>query len=152
MITSKFSPSVYFFSFLLLSFPFIASYFIIKINNLLKGELTWGVIIFFVIFGIIGLLVTIWGLFVEMNLRMAKLRIDAVSIEIIQMLGFGTKRKLNFSYIDGYIIKSFKSRGQTQEYFYLIKNQKAIGVFSSLYLKNYSEIKDVVASHLKNFG
>jgi len=83
---------------------------------------------------------------------MAKLRVDENSIEMTQMLGFGTRRNLLYEHIDGYVIKDFRSRGQMQEYFYLIKNQKAIGVFSSLYLKNYQEIKDTIIPHLKNFG
>lgn len=80
---------------------------------------------------------------------MATLKISDETIEIKQLLGFGTKHIFKINDIDGFAVRDFKQRGQYQEYCYLIKDKKAVGVFSSLYYKNYMEVRNEIQNRLK---
>lgn len=151
MIQSKLSGLAYFYAFLIVSFPIICVYLINTILNFLKGNWTFSYLAVVSVLGLLALAVFIWGFFVEMNLRMSKVVLYSEYIEIKQLLGFGTKRKLLFKNIDGFVVKKFKTRTQEQEYLYLIKNKRAIGVFSSLYYKNYYEIKSLLKNDLKEY-
>lgn len=141
----------YFYTFLILSFPAICLYFISKVMDFIQGNWSLGVIVFVVFMAIIALIVFIWGFFVEMNLRMAQVRLTDERVIIQQLLGFGTKRTYEYAAIDGFVVKKFQTRGKEQEYLYLIQDHKAIGVFSSLYFKNYLEIKNTLKCHLKEY-
>ena len=152
MITSKLHYIAYFYTFLIISFPAICLYFINKISQFVKGEWSWGVIVFVAFLGLVALAVFVWGFFVEMNLRMARVTVSDKTVQIKQLLGWGTQREWPFEAIDGFVLKKFRTRTQEQEYLYLIQDKKAIGVFSSLYFKNYAEIKEVLSTRLKEYG
>lgn len=116
-----------------------------------QGNWSLGVVLFVGFMAVIALIVFIWGFFVEMNLRMPKITITSTGIHMKQLLGFGTQRSYLFTDIDGFVIKKFNSRGKENEYLYLIKERKAIGIFSSLYLKNYHDIKEAIQPHLRQY-
>jgi len=80
---------------------------------------------------------------------MATIKITNDTIEVKQLLGFGTKKTFKIDEIDGFAIREFRQRAQHHEYCYLIQDKKAIAVFSSLYYKNYMGVRDELQQHLK---
>lgn len=149
MITSKFSNTAYFYSLLVVSFPVISAYFVRKVLGFVNGDYNWQIILFLIIAAILILAVVIWGFFVEMNIRMAKFILNDEKIVIKQLLGIGTKRQHNWNDLQGIVIRDFKVRGQHQEHLYLIKNDKSVAVMSSLYMKNYMEVRTEIMNHLE---
>lgn len=149
MITSKFSNTAYFYSILVVSFPIISAYFVRKILGFTNGDYNWQIILFLVFAAILILAVVIWGFFVEMNVRMAKFILDDEKIVIKQLLGIGTQRQHNWKDLQGFVIRSFVTRGQHQEHLYLIKENKSVAVMSSLYMKNYMEVRNQITQHLE---
>lgn len=152
MIQSRLTPLAYFYTFLILSFPAISVYFIIIINDHTKGDWSWGTIAITAFLLIVSLMVIIWGFFVEMNMRMSVVKIYEDRIIIKQLMGYGTKLEFTRKELDGFVVKSFRTRGSEQEYLYLIKNKRPMSVFSSLYFKNYAEIKHNLSQDLKQYG
>lgn len=150
MIQSKFSNTAYFYSVLVISFPVIVAYFVKKIISFVPGDFGWKMISFLVLAGILVLAVLIWGFFIEMNLRMSKFSLDDKKIVIKQLLGFGTKKQEDWEKLQGFVIKTFMTKGQTQEHLYLIKDNKSVAVMSSLYMKNYMEVRGKIAEHLEH--
>lgn len=146
---STFSKTAYFYSILIIIFPFVMVFLIKKLMELTVNYSHWGLTLFLIVCGLMTVFVIIWGFFVEMNMRMAKIKITEEQIEIKQLLGAGTQRTLKTSEIDGFITKGFKTRGGYQEYCYLIKNNKAIAVFSSMYYSNYNEVRDEIQKYIK---
>lgn len=149
MTQSKLSNTAYLYSLLILSFPVATVFVGNKFLSMFKDNWHWGLTVFLVLCGLVSLFVIIWGFFVEMNLRMAVIKIANDTIEVKQLLGFGTKRVFKINEIDGFVIRDFKQRAQHQEYCYLIKDNKAIAVFSSLYYKNYMQVRTEIQQHLK---
>lgn len=145
---SKLSNTAYLYSILILSFPVLTAFIVRKFLGMFQNNWHWGLTVFLVLCGLVSLFIIIWGFFVEMNLRMAIVKIENNTIVIKQLLGFGTKKVLNINEIDGFVIRDFKQRGQYHEYCYLIQDKKAVGVFSSLYYKNYMEIRDEIKNRL----
>lgn len=152
MIQSKLSRSAYFYSILILIFPFVMIYLINKFLGMTGNFEHWGITAFVIFAGLATLFVVIWGFFVEMNMRMAILTITNDKVMIKQLLGLGTKRELNITDLDGFITKGFKTRGHYQEYCYLIRSNKAIAVFSSMYYANYNEMRAEIQKHLEHLG
>lgn len=150
MITSKFSNTAYFYSFLVISFPIIVAFFVRKIIAFTNGDFGWKTITFLVFASILVLAVLIWGFFIEINIRMSKFSLTENKIEIKQLLGFGTKKEHDWKNLQGFVCKSFMVRGQNQEHLYLIKNNKSVAVMSSLYMKNYMEVRAKIANHLEH--
>jgi len=146
---SVLSKTAYFYSLLIVVFPFVMVFLIKKFMEITANYSHWGLTFFLVLCGLISVFVVIWGFFVEMNMRMATVAVSSENIEIKQLLGFGTKRVLKTSEFDGFITKGFKTRGGYQEYCYLIKNNKAIAVFSSMYYSNYNEVRAEIQKHMK---
>lgn len=148
MVTSKFSNTAYFYSILVVSFPLISAYFVRKIISLTNGDFNWQIIVFLIFSGILILAVVIWGVLIEMNLRMSKFVLDDNKVVIKQLLGIGTVRKHDWNDLQGFVIRDFKVRGQHQEHLYFIKNNKSVGVMSSLYMTNYMEIRNFISNKL----
>jgi len=146
---SKLSNTAYFYSLLIISFPVLTAVIIRKFLEMFENNWHWGLTVFLVFCGLVSLFIIIWGFFIEMNIRMAVLTVSDKTVEIKQLLGFGTKRQFRLDEIDGFAIRDFRQRGQYQEYCYLIKGKKAIAVFSSLYYSNYMEIRNELQKHLK---
>ncbi|WKW46112.1 ABC transporter permease [Myroides sp. JBRI-B21084] len=149
MIQSKLSNTAYLYSILILSFPVATAFIVNKFLGMFQDNWHWGLTVFLLLCGLVSIFVIIWGFFVEMNLRMAVIKITKDTIEVKQLLGFGTKRVFNTNDIDGFVIRDFKQRAQYHEYCYLIKDNKAIAVFSSLYYKNYMQVRNEMQQHLK---
>lgn len=143
------SKTAYFYSILIIVFPFVMVFLMKKLMKITEEYSHWGLTLFLVLCGLMTVFVVIWGFFVEMNMRMATVKISADQIEIKQLLGIGTQRTLKTNEIDGFITKGFKTRGGYQEYCYLIKNNKAIAVFSSMYYSNYNEVRDEIQKYIK---
>lgn len=152
MIKTKFTKLVYFYTFLILTFPIICTYFIIKINQFSDGNWHWGAILVAGFLLLISLLVVIWGLFVEMNMRMSVAKLDEKQIQIALLLGIGTKWQYDWTQLDGFVGKKFYNKGKTQEYLYLLKDKKPVVVFSSMYLQNYEEIRRFFEQKLKEYS
>lgn len=114
----------------------------------MHGEMNWQIIVFLIFVAILNLAVVIWGFFVEMNIRMSKFILDDKKITIKQLLGIGTKREQNWDDLQGFVIRSFVTRGQHQEHLYLIKDNKSVAVMSSLYMKNYMEVRQQISDKL----
>ena len=112
----------------------------------------WGITAFIIVASLVTVFVVIWGFFVEMNMRMATLTITDDKIIIKQLLGLGTKRELAIEDIDGFVTKGFQTRGHYQEYCYLIRSEKAIAVFSSMYYANYNDIRAEIQKRLEYLG
>ncbi|UUV22110.1 hypothetical protein [Paenimyroides aestuarii] len=148
MVQSKLSNTAYFYSLLILSFPVLTAFIVNKFLRMFQDTWHWGLTVFLVLCGLVSLFVVIWGFFIEMNLRMATVKISNNTIEVKQLLGFGTKKIFQMDAIDGFAIRDFKQRAQYHEYCYLIQDKKAIAVFSSLYYKNYMEVRDELQQHL----
>ncbi|WCM40964.1 hypothetical protein MG290_08305 [Flavobacterium sp. CBA20B-1] len=148
MVQSKLSNTAYFYSLLILSFPVLTAFIVNKFLRTFQDTWHWGLTVFLVLCGLISLFVIIWGFFIEMNLRMATVKINNDTIEVKQLLGFGTKKTFKMDAIDGFAIRDFKQRAQHHEYCYLIQDKKAIAVFSSLYYKNYMEVRNELQQHL----
>lgn len=148
MVTSKFSNTAYFYSVLVVSFPVISAYLVRKVISFTNGDYNWQVIVFLIFSGLIILAVVIWGILIEMNIRMSKFILSDEKIEIKQMLGIGTKREFNWKDLQGFVIRDFKVRGQHQEHLYLIKNDKSVAVMSSLYMTNYMEVRNHISDKL----
>jgi len=149
MVQSKLSNTAYLYSLLILSFPILTAVIVRKFLTMFQDNWHWGLTVFLIFCGLVSLFIIIWGFFIEMNLRMSTLKISDETIEIKQLLGFGTKHIFKINDIDGFAVRDFKQRGQYQEYCYLIKDKKAVGVFSSLYYKNYMEIRNEIQNRLK---
>lgn len=148
-MTSKLSNTAYFYTLLIISFPVLTAVIARKFLLMFENNWHWGLTVFLVFCGLVSLFIIIWGFFIEMNMRMAVLQISEGTIEVKQLLGFGTKRLLKTDELDGFAIRDFRQRGQYHEYCYLIKGKKAVAVFSSLYYKNYMEIRGELQKHLK---
>nr|WP_297308057.1 hypothetical protein [uncultured Flavobacterium sp.] len=148
MVTSKFSNTAYFYSVLVVSFPVISAYLVRKVISFTNGDYNWQVKVFLIFSGLIILAVVIWGILIEMNIRMSKFILFDEKIEIKQMLGIGTKREFNWKDLQGFVIRDFKVRGQHQEHLYLIKNDKSVAVMSSLYMTNYMEVRNHISDKL----
>lgn len=149
MVQSKLSNTAYLYSLLILSFPILTTVIVRKFLTMFQDNWHWGLTVFLIFCGLVSLFIIIWGFFIEMNLRMSTLKISDETIEIKQLLGFGTKHIFKINDIDGFAVRDFKQRGQYQEYCYLIKDKKAVGVFSSLYYKNYMEVRNEIQNRLK---
>lgn len=149
MVTSKFSNTAYFYSVLVVSFPIISAYFVRKVLAFTNGDFNWQIILFLAFAAVLILAVVIWGFFVEMNIRMAKFFLDNEKIVIKQLLGIGTKREHNWNDLQGFVIRSFVTRGQHQEHLYLIKDNKSVAVMSSLYMTNYMDVRTEIMKHLE---
>ena len=149
MTQSRLSNTAYLYSLLIISFPVLTAVIVRKFLTMFQENWHWGLTLFLVFCGLVSLFIIIWGFFVEMNLRMASLKITDETIEIKQLLGFGTKHIFKIDEIEGFAVRDFKQRGQHQEYCYLIKDKKAVGVFSSLYYKNYMEVRNEIHNRLK---
>ena len=147
---SKLSNTAYLYSILILSFPVLTAVIVRKFLSMFQNSWHWGLTVFLVLCCLVSLFIIIWGFFVEMNLRMAIVKVTNETIEIKQLLGYGTKKVFKTQEIDGFVIRDFKQRGQYHEYCYLIKDQKAVGVFSSLYYKNYMEVRNEIQKHIKH--
>lgn len=141
MVQSKLSNTAYFYSVLILSFPILTAFIVNKFLRMFQDNWHWGLTVFLVLCCLVSLFIIIWGLFVEMNLRMAKVKITNDTIEVKQLLGFGTKHIFKATDIDGFAVRDFRQRAQYHEYCYLIKDKQAVAVFSSLYYKNYTEVR-----------
>ena len=152
MIQSKLSRSAYFYSILILIFPFVMIFLINKFITMTGNFEHWGITAFIIVASLVSVFVVIWGFFVEMNMRMATLTITDDKIVIKQLLGLGTKRELAIEHIDGFVTKGFKTRGHYQEYCYLIRSEKAIAVFSSMYYANYNEMRAEIQKRLEYLG
>lgn len=146
---SKLSNTAYFYSLLIISFPVLTAVLVKKFLEMFQDNWHWGLTVFLAFCGLVSLFIIIWGFFIEMNLRMAVLTITKDTVEIKQLLGFGTKRTIKISELDGFVVRDFRQRGQHQEYCYFIKDKKAVAFFSSLYYKNYMDIRKEVQEHLK---
>jgi len=149
MVQSKLSNTAYFYSLLILSFPVLTVVLVRKFLVMFQNNWHWGLTVFLAFCGLVSLFIIIWGFFIEMNMRMGTLSVDGNTITIKQLLGFGTKRTFKTDEIDGFVIRDFKQRGQYQEYCYLIKDKKAVLMFSSLYYKNYMEVRAEIQKHVK---
>ncbi|WP_177761910.1 hypothetical protein [Flavobacterium sp. I3-2] len=149
MVTSKFSNTAYFYSILVISFPVISAYLVRKVLSFTNGDYNWQIILFLIFAVLLILAVVIWGFFVEMNIRMAKFVLNEEKIVMKQLLGIGTQRQHNWKDLQGFVIRDFKVRGQHQEHLYLIKNNKSVAVMSSLYMKNYMEVRTEIMKHLQ---
>lgn len=149
MVTSKFSNTAYFYSILVISFPVISAYLVRKVLSFTNGDYNWQIILFLIFTVLLILAVVIWGFFVEMNIRMAKFVLNEEKIVMKQLLGIGTQRQHNWKDLQGFVIRDFKVRGQHQEHLYLIKNNKSVAVMSSLYMKNYMEVRTEIMKHLQ---
>ena len=147
---SKLSNTSYLYSILIISFPVLTAFIGNKFLRMFQDSWHWGLTVFLVLCGLVSLFVIIWGFFIEMNLRMAIVTINEEDIEIKQLLGFGTKKTFKTKEIDGFAVRDFRQRGQYQEYCYLIKDKKAVAVFSSLYYKNYMEFRAEIQKHIKH--
>lgn len=149
MITSKFSNTAYFYSILVISFPVVSAYLVRKVLGFTNGDYNWQIILFLIFAVLLILAVVIWGFFVEMNIRMAKFILNDEKIVMKQLLGIGTQRQHNWKDLQGFVIRDFKVRGQHQEHLYLIKDNKSVAVMSSLYMKNYMDVRTEIMKHLQ---
>lgn len=145
---SKLSNTAYFYSILILSFPVLTAFIVRKFLSMFQNSWHWGLTVFLVLCCLVSLFVIIWGFFIEMNLRMATIKINKDTIEVKQLLGFGTKKTFKIDSIEGFTIREFRQRAQYHEYCYLIQDKKAVAVFSSLYYKNYMEVRDEIKNRL----
>src|SRR5690554_4485255 len=134
---AKLSKAAYFYSLLILIFPFVMFFLMYKFRMITAGYEHWGITAFLVFCSLITAFVVIWGVFVEMTLRMSIITVTEKNIEVVRFLGLGKRRIWSTEQIDGFITKGFRSRGRYQEYCYLIQNNIAIAVFSSVYYSNY---------------
>lgn len=148
MVQSKLSNTAYFYSLLILSFPVLTAFIVNKFLRMFQDNWHWGLTVFLVLCGLISLFIIIWGFFIEMNLRMATVKITNDTIEIKQLLGFGTKKTFKIDAIEGFTVRDFRQRAQYHEYCYLIKDKQAVAVFSSLYFKNYMEVREEIQKKL----
>lgn len=141
MVQSKLSNTAYFYSLLILSFPVLTAFIVNKFLRMFQDNWHWGLTLFLVLCCLVSLFIIIWGFFIEMNLRMATVKITNDTIEVKQLLGFGTKKTFKIDEIEGFAVRDFRQRAQYHEYCYLIQDKKAVAIFSSLYYKNYTEVR-----------
>ncbi|MEO8150150.1 MAG: hypothetical protein ABI723_21125 [Bacteroidia bacterium] len=87
-----------------------------------------------------------------------ELRTKAISINIYEdiissksFLGFGKKRQFDFKYFDGYKTSILIGSG-FYEYLYLMHKDKKVIKISQFYHRNYSELKQIIATKTKNLG
>lgn len=146
---SKLSNTAYFYSILILSFPVLTAFIVNKFLRMFQDSWHWGLTVFLILCGLVSLFIIIWGFFIEMNLRMSVVTINDNEIEVKQLLGFGTKHTFKTTEIDGFAVRDFMQRGRYQEYCYLIKDKKAVAIFSSLYYKNYMQFREEIQNKFK---
>ena len=149
MVQSKLSNTAYFYSILILSFPILTVVLVRKFLGMFQDNWHWGLTVFLIFCGLVSLFIIIWGFFIEMNMRMGIVSVNSENVIMKQLLGFGTKHSFKTQEIDGFVIRDFKQRGQYHEYCYLIKDKKAVLMFSSLYYKNYMEVRAEIQEHIK---
>lgn len=149
---SQFTTTAYFYALLIITFPLI-QFLLYKFSNIeqvfqyLDGS--WGLTVFYVFLGIINFFVLFWGLFVEINMRMAKISFTENGFEVKKFLGLGRTYVYAYSDFDGFVLRNFRTRGRHQEYCYLVSNQTPLVVFSSTYFKNYMDIRAKFAENMK---
>lgn len=94
----------------------------------------------------------LWILLVFGELRTKIITVSLLKNHIEKKNYFGLKRKYNYADFDGYQTSILTSKGGSFEYLYFIKDDQKNIKLSEYYHKNYFDLKNEIATHLKNLG
>lgn len=93
-----------------------------------------------------------WLFFGELRTKMIKVKIENDFLIIKKFGGLSTGKKYYYSDIDGFKTSIVWSKAGDNEYLYLMQGDKKIGKLSDLYHRNYSEMKKVLETKLRDLG
>ncbi len=91
-------------------------------------------------------------IFGELRRRAITIIIENDMIKTRSYFGLGSTRVFSIQEFDGFITSTLPSQSGTYEYLYLIKGDKKTITISQFYHKNYSEMKNIISSKIKNIG
>jgi hypothetical protein len=91
----------------------------------------------------------VWLVFGELRTKLIIVTIKGNQVEKRNFIGL---KQYNFKDFDGFQTSILTSKGEDFEYLYFIKNGEKIIKISDAYHKNYSELKNVISSQLKDLG
>jgi len=94
----------------------------------------------------------IWVLFGELRTKVIKVYIEDEELIVSNYWGLGAKRVYNISQLYGYETALLRSRYDTYEYLYLIKNGKKVVKLSQFYHSNYGLMKQTLSGKIRNLG
>ena len=90
-----------------------------------------------------------WG---EFRRRVLVIRIENHDISAASYFGFGKTNKYTLSDFDGFITVIMPSEYRKYEYLFLMKDNSRVITVSEFYHKNYAELKQAIASTVRNLG
>ena len=93
-----------------------------------------------------------WLFFGEFRTKMIKVKIEEDSIVIKKFGGLSASKKFLFSDLDGFKLSILHSGAADNEYLYFIQGGKKIGKLSDFYHKNYSDLKEIIKTKIKDLG
>ena len=83
---------------------------------------------------------------------MIKIELDDEGVIIKKFGGLSTGKKFLYNELDGFKLSILRSSGIDNEYLYFIQANKKIGKISDFYHKNYSDLKEIVKTKIKDLG
>jgi hypothetical protein len=146
MLKSKFKYRALLIPILIIVLTTISIYTLIENLPMEIEQIRWIDIYMAVLF----LFTWIWLVFGELRTKIIEVTLQNNQIEKKNYLGFN--QKYNFKDFDGYQTSILTSKGQSFEYLYFMKSDKKIIKISEAYHKNYSDLKEIISSHLKDLG
>lgn len=100
--------------------------------------------------GILFLFTIVWLVFGEIRTKMIIVEIEDFSISKRNF--FGLRKSFSFKDFDGFQTCLITSKGDTNEYLYLMKNGEKQIVLSEVYHRNYFELKMEVGKRCAFLG
>ena len=93
-----------------------------------------------------------WLFFGEFRTKMIKVTIENDCIIIKKFGGFGVSKRFLYSDLDGFKLSITSSSAADNEYLYFMQSDKKVGKISDFYHKNYSDLKEMVKTKIKDLG
>jgi hypothetical protein len=113
----------------------------IKIEKIRWIDVFMSVLLFFTL---------IWLIFGVLRTQIISITINDNQIKKKNYLGFN--KQYSFKDFDGFQTSILTSKGVSFEYLYFVKEGEKIIKISEAYHKNYSNLKDIISTHLKDLG
>jgi hypothetical protein len=92
----------------------------------------------------------IYLVFGVLRTQIIEITIQDNYVEKKNYLGFN--KMYDFQYFDGFKTSILSSKGGSFEYLYFVKDNKKTIKISEAYHKNYSDLKDIISTNLKDLG
>jgi hypothetical protein len=145
MIKSKFKLKALLIPLLILSITGLSIFILTKNLPMETEKIRWIDMYIAALF----LFTWVWLVFGELRTKLIIVTIKGNQVEKRNFIGL---KQYNFKDFDGFQTSILTSKGEDFEYLYFIKNGEKIIKISDAYHKNYSELKNIISSQLKDLG